>query len=850
MKKLRKLKVYPRLPERIAALKDLAYNMWWSWSIEAQEMFRYIEPGIWDENSNNPVDLLLQVSQTRLNSLTEDKDFLSQYDAVIKEFKEYMNQDDTWFNKKYGKYSDKKIAYFCAEFGIHECIPIYSGGLGVLAGDHSKSASDLGLPFVGVGLLYRQGYFDQEIAFDGSQKNEFHSHDFNSMPIVEVKDENGNPVIIDVKINKRDVFAKVWKIQVGRVVIYLMDSDISQNTNEDREITQKLYGGGQDMRISQEILLGMGGVKVLRKLGIDPSVWHMNEGHSVFMSLERIKELVNGSDLTFYEALENVRANTIFTTHTPVPAGNDAFPLSLKDKYFKEYWESVGLSRQQFMDLGLQKTPEGFELFSLTILALKVAGRENGVSALHGKVSSDLWKEVWPDIPKEENPITHVTNGVHTLTWMSRDMKELLHKYIANDWYHFTSKQDMWKKVFDIPDEELWQTHMKHKKRLIEFIHESIKNQYRRYRFSQKDINAIDELMDPDALIIGFARRFATYKRATLLFRDVERLRQIMSNSDKKIHFVFSGKAHPADKGGQALIKNIHAIAKEEGFKGKIFFLENYSLHVARYLVRGVDVWLNNPKRPLEASGTSGQKVPVNGGLNFSILDGWWDEGYNTKNGWAINEKIITVDDDETQADIDSASLYDILENEVIETFYDRDENGMPKRWIEMMKHSMASVIPEFSMDNMVKKYTNQLYIPSLESGVLYDSSDFKVTKQVANDRYNVLSKWGSVSVEDEKGISQLEDVAPGDEKEFYLKVNCHEVSPNNIKAQLCVYRENGDVVEVHDFKNENINENIAEFKLKITWKFSGEFLVGVRIIPVIENMIHPYETGVAYWLS
>jgi starch phosphorylase len=849
MKRLRKIKVTAEIPEKLSGLKELAYNLWWSWSSEAQHLFSSIDADILKKNLNNPVKLLSEISQERLQKLSEDEEFLNNYNKVMNEYNIYMNQDNTWFNKKHSKHTDKKIAYFCAEFGVHECVPIYSGGLGVLAGDHAKSASDLGLPFTGVGLLYRQGYFEQEIDNDGRQKNEFHSHDFQDMPISPVKDENGKEVKISVEIDNREVFARAWRLQVGRVSIFLLDADIEENSAKDREITFKLYGGDQEMRISQEILLGMGGVRLIRKLGISPDVWHMNEGHSVFLALERIAEYVTADKMTFYEALEAVRANTLFTTHTPVPAGNDAFPLTLKDKYFRKYWEKVGLSRQQFMDLGLQVMPEGYELFSLTILALKVAGRSNGVSRLHGDVSSDLWKEVWKDIPKFENPITYVTNGVHTLSWMAPQIKSLFTEHLRKDWMYYISDPKTWDKVDEIPDEKLWQTHVELKKELIQFSRKWMKTQYKRNRLSADEISVIDNMFDEDALIIGFARRFATYKRATLLFRNIERLKKIMNKENMKIHFVFAGKAHPADRGGQALIENIHAIAKQEGFKGNIFFLENYSLYVSRFMVRGVDVWLNNPKRPLEASGTSGQKVPVNGGLNFSILDGWWDEGYNGKNGWAINPDIETVENDEEQAAIDANSMYDVLEHQILPMYYDRDRNGLPVKWIKAMKESIKSVNPEFSMDNMVINYSNRLYVPAMESGEIYRKDDCKIAKQVATDRYNTMSSWKDVSVEELKGFDTLEGIKPGKKVNISLKVNPGRLSPENISAELCIYDRNEKPVEIVRFKGSRI-DNSLEFKLDHVWKHSGEFFVGVRIVPFINNMIHPYETGKAYWLS
>ncbi|MGM0607613.1 MAG: alpha-glucan family phosphorylase [Candidatus Muiribacteriota bacterium] len=845
---LKQIKVNSVLPDGIKRLKEIANNMWFCWNKDAQNLFYEIDSDLYSEVENNPVKFLNEISQNKLNQISENEDFLKKFNSVVKEFDKYMQAEDTWFLKKYSSKKDNIIAYFCAEFGVHESVPIYSGGLGVLAGDHAKSASDLGLPYIGVGLLYRQGYFDQKIDREGNQANKFFSHNFDEMPVEKAKDEDGNDIIVEVEISNRMLYACAWKMQVGRVPIYLLDADIEKNSRQDREITYKLYGGDQEMRISQEILLGIGGVRLLKKLNIAPDVWHMNEGHSAFLGLERIRNIINETGLTFYEALEIVRADTIFTTHTPVPAGNDAFPLTLKEKYFKKYWESVGLSRQQFMDLGLQVMPEGYELFSLTILAFKISGRANGVSRLHGEVSSDLWKDVWEDIPQSENPVTYVTNGVHTLSWIAPDIHELFDNYLGKDWKHYIAKKETWKKIDNIPDQELWQVHVKLKKKLIRFIRDLLKNQLERNHANLSDINHIDELLDPSALVIGFARRFATYKRATLLFRDIKRLKKIMNKADRKIHFVFSGKAHPADKGGQALIKNIHEIAKQEGFEGKIFFLENYSLRVARYMVRGVDVWLNNPKRPLEASGTSGQKVPVNGGINFSILDGWWDEGYNKKNGWAINPEITTFENDEEQADFDSSSLYDVLENEVLETFYRKDQNGLPLKWIKMMKESMKSVIPEFSMDRMVKNYTKKLYVPAADTGQNLKMDSLENARKVARDRYNVLSAWDNINVENIEGLEILQNPRLGKTYNLKVEVIPKNLSKENIKAQLCIYDKNKQVVDIVDF-NSAEEKKVIKYTLQYKWEKSGLFYAGLRLVPYFENMIHPYETGVAYWL-
>ena len=627
-----KITVNPQLPKRINKLSEIANNLWWSWNTEFLKLFKEIDSDLWEKSLKNPTKFLKHVSQERLEMAENNPAFLKAYSKNVENFENYMNSKNTWFSQKYPHNKNDLIAYFSAEYGLDETIPIYSGGLGILSGDHLKSASDLGIPLVAVGLFYKNGYFNQKINKDGMQETEYHEINVSDLPIKAVKDEKGEDLIIYVKFPKRRIYLKVWQINVGRVTLYLLDSDIDKNHEEDRDTTLKLYGGDQEMRIRQEIILGMGGTNLLKVLGLKPTVYHMNEGHSAFLILELIKNTILEKQVSFEVAKDIVSSRTVFTTHTPVPAGNDIFPISLVEKYFKDFWPRLNLDREEFLRLGMKPADELEPGFNMGIFALKIAGKKNGVSKLHGAVSRELFGDIWTNIAANESPITYVTNGIHTCSWLAPNMKILYNKYLIPYWQDKIHKDDVWKKVKDIPNKDLWSTHQERKEKLIQIIKENTTERLRRAGISYEEINNITSKLDSNALMIGFARRFATYKRATLIFRDLERITQILNNSQKPVQLVFAGKAHPADKEGQELIRYIHEVSMMPQFKGKIFLLENYNIGMSRYLISGVDVWLNNPRRPMEASGTSGQKASVNGVINFSVLDGWWAEGYTQTN--------------------------------------------------------------------------------------------------------------------------------------------------------------------------------------------------------------------------
>jgi starch phosphorylase len=696
--------LFTPIPKRIARLRDLAYNLWWTWHPEAQDLYRHIDADLWEREYHNPVDFMRDVRQTRLEAAAADKNYLKEYDAVIAAFDAYVRADDTWYRQNFAD-GDNLIAYFSAEFGIHESLPIYSGGLGVLAGDHVKEASDLGLPFVAVGFIYPQGYFRQELDHSGWQNAIYNKINFADIPAVPALTADGREVVVDVELPGRTIYAKVYRLQVGRVQLLLMDTDIHPNSPQDRELSARLYGGDQEMRIAQEIVLGIGGVRALRQLGLNPTVWHMNEGHSAFLVIELMRERVK-QGITAADALDELRSHAVFTTHTPVPAGNDAFPLHMMDKYFENYWPQLGLDREQFMNIALQQQHWG-PTFAMTVLALRGSRDHNGVSKLHGHVARGMWQWLYEDEGKsrDEVPITSITNGVHTGSWLAPAMRRLYDEAMGKNWERSIDDTALWEKIRAIPDATLWETRQGLKRELVAFARERV-----RRRQVRMNIPAAEPVLDENAFTIGFARRFATYKRATLLFKDIERLKYMLNHPERPMQIVFAGKAHPADDPGKLFIQQVYQMSQQPGFQGKIIFIEEYDMCVARYLVAGVDVWLNTPRRPHEASGTSGQKASLNGAVNVSILDGWWPEAYNGKNGWAIGEEREYFNYDE-QDWKDSQHLYHILENEVLPAFYERGADGVPHGWMEYVKEAIVTCAPVFSTRRMVKEYVTRLYL-------------------------------------------------------------------------------------------------------------------------------------------
>lgn len=696
------------LPRRINRLGELAYNLWWVWNPEARRLFFEIDNPLWDRVRHNPVAFLENVERPRLNAALNDLNYMKLYDDQMSKFDNYLSAKDTWFSRRFPDIKDQDIAYFSFEFGLSECVPVYAGGLGILAGDHLKEASDLGLPLVGIGFIYRQGYFTQKITEDGWQETRNYILNFEEMPIIPVKDENGQLLKISVNLPGRKVVAQIWVVRVGRVPLYLLDTDVDENAQTDRQLNARLYSADPETRISQEIILGIGGVRALRALGYQPQVWHMNEGHSAFLLLERIRELV-ATGMSFEDASEQVRQKSIFTTHTPVPAGIDQFPVWLVERFFANYWQQLGLDRDKFIGLASQ-AQQFHENFCMALLALKYSSFANGVSELHGQVSRNMFHFLWPDRKVEDVPITHVTNGVHTSSWLARRMGWLFEKYLGADWMEHLDDLDMWSKVMDIPDKELWELRLYHKRKLVTFVTERIRQQWANGDVYPVQVIAGGVLLDPTVLTIGFARRFATYKRGYLLFRDYERLMRLVTDIGKPVQLVFAGKAHPSDEPGKLIIQQVYRAVKDAKMAGRLVFIEDYDMNVSRYLVQGVDVWMNTPRRPNEASGTSGMKAALNGALNFSILDGWWQEAYNGRNGWAIGDDI-DYDDPNQQDELDSRSMYDTLEDEIIPMYYDRfSRDEIPEEWIQRVKESIRTLAPQFSMQRMVKEYMEELY--------------------------------------------------------------------------------------------------------------------------------------------
>ena len=709
------IREYPNsfdLPYRIKRLADIAHNLWWVGNPDVARLFKEVDELKWRQTNHNPVVMLRKVEKSKFEDLIKDRYFLDRYDKIVRDYDAYMNRKDTWFATKYPNNSGDKIGYFSFEYGLHESLMVYAGGLGILSGDHLKEASDLGLPLIAVGFVYTYGYFSQRITEDGWQEAQNVEINFKDMPIVALYDENHDPIKISIELPGRTLWARLYEIHVGRVPLILLHTNLPENTPQDRQLTDKLYISDPELRISQEMLLGIGGLRALERLGHNPVIFHMNEGHSAFLTLERICQLMNEKGHSIEEAKEIVKKSSVFTTHTPVPAGNDEFPTWLIDKYFANFWGKLGLNRDQFMDLAKIQTDWSDEVFSMPVLALKLSDYRNGVSKLHGEVSRKMWNYLWPNTESEDVPISYITNGVHTGTWIARRLVDLYIKYLGVDWKDRLDDPDMWERIEAIPDSELWQVRIHLKRKLVSYMVARARSEWASDNVHPVQTVASGVLLDPLALTIGFARRFATYKRANLIFRDYERLMKIVTNEEHPVQIVFAGKAHPADEPGKRLIQEVYRHVKSSRNGGRLVFLDDYDMDMARHMVQGVDIWLNTPRRPREASGTSGMKAGMNGTLNFSVLDGWWAEGYNGKNGWAIGDDTH-YDNQDLQDEADALSLYETLENEIVPLYYTkRSADGLPGPWIERIKETIRTVSPEFSMTRMVKEYTTELYQP------------------------------------------------------------------------------------------------------------------------------------------
>ena len=852
MRTVRTFTVVPALPPRMAALRDIANNLWWTWTQEARDVFIRIDRDAWEASGHNPIAMFGRVSQARFGALIEDGGFLAHLDRVKKNLDEYMSAR-TWYDQVTEGKPKTTIAYFCAEFGLHESLPIYSGGLGLLAGDHLKAASGLGTPLVGMGLFYYNGYFRQYLNHEGFQQEFLQGNDFYNLPCNLERDAQGKPHMVSVDLPGRKVFAQIWRVQVGRVPLYLLDTRIDQNRIEDRAITDQLYGGDHEHRMQQEIILGIGGLRALRLLGIEPQVCHMNEGHSAFLAIERIRILIEEKGLSFHQALEAGIPGNVFTTHTPVPAGNEVFGIDLMDRYFGEWYGRLCLDRKAFLALGRQNPHDEGELFSQTVLALRTAGHAGGVSALHGYVSRKMWSKVWPEVPIHEVPITSITNGVHIRSYVSDQLNELFVRYCGPRWsYEAAVHGHGWKGAEHVPDAELWRIHERRRSRLVTWARDKVKEQLARSGAPPKEVEAADEILDPEALTIGFARRFATYKRGTLLFRDPERLAKILSDKDRPVQILYAGKAHPKDMAGKQFIQAIYKMSRDKRFINRIIFLEDYDIVVARYLVQGVDVWLNNPRRPLEASGTSGMKAAANGALNCSTLDGWWCEGYDGLNGWAIGRGEEYTDLD-YQDEVESRALYDLLEKQIIPLYYQRGTDDLPREWIHRMKRAITTSVTQFSTHRMVREYFENFYGPAGERWLALNRDNYQGARDLWDWKMTLLQRWAQVRVESVDG-ERVDGMIVGSQMKIKAYVHLGPVSPDWVEVQAYTGTLNdrgtleaGRAISL-SATTKTSNNGVYQFEGSIPCELSGRFGYEIRIIPKNKDLISPFVPSLITW--
>ncbi|MDR2743401.1 MAG: alpha-glucan family phosphorylase [Treponema sp.] len=838
--------IKPKLPNSLKPLEEIARNLWLSWNFDAVELFIRLDYDVWLQSQQSPVRSLGMVSQERLEEVAKDDSYLSALKEVYERFLKYK-KGETWYRGS----KKEVVAYFSMEYGMDVSLPIYSGGLGMLSGDHMKTSSDMGLPLVGIGLLYRQGYFRQYLNADGFQQESYPENDWYNMPVELKTDKAGNPIKISVDLAGRQAVAQIWEVKVGRSSLYLLDTNIEENSQDFRNITAALYGGDKETRIQQEILLGIGGIRALRTLGINPVATHMNEGHAAFLGLERIREIMTERSFVFEEAREAVWPTNIFTTHTPVPAGNERFDIALMEKYFRSWTQILGISWYDFLSLGREHPYDDHESFCMTILALKLAAYANGVSALHGVVSRKMWKGLWPGLPLDEIPISHVTNGVHPRTWVANNMSDLLARYFGPHFYDEPTDLAIWDRMDRISDEELWRTHERRRERLVAFARERIRENLKRNGAVERRIQQAEDALSPYALTLAFARRFATYKRGNLLLRDPERLIRLLKDKDRPIQLIFAGKAHPMDMPGKELIKSIIHFAEQYDVESRIIFLENYDMSMAHYLTAGADLWLNTPRRPLEASGTSGMKASMNGVLNCSILDGWWDEAYNPEVGWAIG-RGEEYEDTNLQDEVESKALYDLLEREIIPLFYQRGRDGLPREWIRRMKSCMRTIGQSMSSHRMLMDYSNKFYFPALKNYRRMTKDDYAEAKSLAAYLNKLKQSWDALKIvkieSNAKPVMQR-----GDPLTVTAYLELGAMSPD----ELCIELYHGSVsTQTREIVNARLSEmkaagqegNTYRYHVKIECIDTGWQGHTVRILPKHNALVHPYRTGFVKW--
>ncbi|MCC6962187.1 MAG: alpha-glucan family phosphorylase [candidate division Zixibacteria bacterium] len=852
VKALRYIQVEPVLPEGLKPLRDIAYNLYWCWNHEAIQLLRRIDYKLWEESGHNPVRLLSMIPQPKLEKLERDAAFRAHLESVAREFSVYMN-GDTWFGEQHFRADKPEIAYFSAEYGLTESLPIYSGGLGVLAGDHLKSASDLGLPLVGVGLLYQRGYFQQYLNADGWQGEYYPELDFSMLPLTEVTDKNGDPLFVTLDIVGRKVSIKVWRIQVGRVPLLLLDTNLAQNAIEDRDITSELYGGDTEMRIKQEMVLGIGGVRALESAGLSPSVYHMNEGHSAFLAIDRIRRRMQLDHLSFNEAAMLVKQSTIFTTHTPVPAGIDRFPRDLIDRYLRPYYSELGLSPNEFFAFGSPVGGYASNEFNMAHLAMNSSSHINGVSKLHAEVSRKMWQNSWPGVPLNEVPIDSITNGIHTRSWISQEIADLYGRYLGLDWMDKPADHSCWSNVDDILDSELWRTHELRREKMISLIRQRLKEQYQRRGASPRELKVVSEVLNSELLTVGFARRFASYKRGALLFRDMDRLKRIVNDTKHPVQFVFAGKAHPRDNIGKELIKTIVHTIRDPQLRDRVVFLENYDLAMARYLVQGVDVWLNTPRRPMEASGTSGMKVVFNGGLNVSVLDGWWVEGYRADVGWAIGSGE-EYENHDYQDEIEANALYDILEKEVAPTFYDRGRDGIPREWVAKMKRSIKLLNPMFNSNRMVQEYADKFYMSAFRQFRILENDNYAELRSLASWYKHLKDRWADIRIL-ELSSETPSKVSVATPVSITARIFIGEFKPDDLKVELYIGRlsQRGEIADALTFEMDpdgSAQAGVYTYRCHTPLTTSGRFGYSVRVLPGHRSAVHRHEFGLITWAN
>ena len=838
----RNITVKSELPNGLKKLEELSKNLWWVWNSEAKSIFRELDSELWRSTGENPVMVLQQLSSDRTEQILNDKDLMARIEKVYNDFKSYMSvpmRNDI-----------PSVSYFSMEYGLCNALKIYSGGLGILAGDYIKEASDSRVPMTAVGFMYRYGYFTQTLSIDGQQVANYEAQNFNQLPIEPVLDENGSQLVLEVPYPGRIIYANIWKVNVGRMNLYLLDTDIDKNSEWDRSITHKLYGGDWENRIKQEYLLGIGGVLMLKRLGIKNQLYHCNEGHAALLNLQRLVDYVQEEGLTFNEALEVVRATSLYTVHTPVPAGHDYFEEGLFGKYMGEFPGKLGISWQDLMNMG-RENPDTNERFSMSVFALNTCQESNGVSWLHGEVSKKMFQGVWKGYAPEESHVSYVTNGVHMPTWAASEWKEYYEQNLGKDFYATQDKESTWAPILDLPDADIWEMRKRLKNKFINFVKRDFRQNWIKNQGDPARVVEILENINPNALIIGFARRFATYKRAHLLFADLDRLAKIVNNEKYPVQFIFAGKAHPADGAGQGLIKRIIEISRMPQFLGKIIFLENYDMVVAKRLVTGVDIWLNTPTRPLEASGTSGEKAEMNGVLNFSVLDGWWYEGYREGAGWALTDKR-TFTDQSMQDRLDAATIYSTLENEIVPLYFNTNDNGYSPEWIKYIKNSIAHIAPNFTMTRMINDYIDRFYSKEGERSTKLMANNYAVAKELAAWKENVAQKWNDINVVDiQISDSMRTSASCGEDIEATVVLNTVGLG-RSIGVDLVTHIQEDNQYKFHKcFTLEVVKEDgiFVTYHIKTKLKNPGSFRYSFRVFPTNENMAHRQDFAYVKWI-